>query len=75
MIFHHFAYFAYTICLGELADHANPWQIALTAVLVEGVIFIILGRICGGNACVLQADEGDEQADARCDAMLQILRP
>ena len=29
-------------CLGELADHANPWQIALTAVLVEGVIFIIL---------------------------------
>lgn len=36
------AYFAYTICLGELADHANPWQIALTAVLVEGVIFIIL---------------------------------
>lgn len=36
------AYFAYTICLGELADHANPWQIALTAILVEGVIFIIL---------------------------------
>ena len=23
------AYFAYTICLGELADQANPWQIAL----------------------------------------------
>lgn len=36
------AYFAYTICLGELGDHANAWQIALTAVLVEGVIFIIL---------------------------------
>ena len=36
------AYFAYTICLGELADQANPWQIALTAILVEGIIFIIL---------------------------------
>ena len=36
------AYFAYTICLGELADQANPWQIALTAILVEGLIFIIL---------------------------------
>jgi AGZA family xanthine/uracil permease-like MFS transporter len=36
------AYFAYTICLGELADYANAWQIALTAVLVEGIIFIIL---------------------------------
>lgn len=36
------AYFAYTICLGELADHADPWKIALTAILVEGVIFIIL---------------------------------
>ena len=27
---------------GELADQANPWQIALTAILVEGIIFIIL---------------------------------
>lgn len=36
------AYFAYTICLGELADQQNPWQIALTAILVEGIIFIIL---------------------------------
>lgn len=36
------AYFAYTICLGELSDHENAWQIALTAVLVEGVIFILL---------------------------------
>lgn len=36
------AYFAYTICLGELKDHANAWQIALTAVLVEGLIFILL---------------------------------
>lgn len=36
------AYFAYTICLGELAAETDPWKIALTAILVEGVIFIIL---------------------------------
>ncbi|MEF9940277.1 MAG: NCS2 family permease [Clostridium sp.] len=36
------AYFAYTICLGELKDNPNAWQIALTAILVEGIIFIIL---------------------------------
>ncbi len=36
------AYFAYTICLGELADQTDPWKIALTAILVEGIIFIIL---------------------------------
>lgn len=36
------AYFAYSICLGELGDHPNAWQIALTAVLVEGFIFILL---------------------------------
>ena len=36
------AYFAYTICLGELADQTDHWKIALTAILVEGIIFIIL---------------------------------
>lgn len=36
------AYFAYTICLGELADYTDPWKIALTAILVEGIIFIVL---------------------------------
>ena len=36
------AYFAYTICLGEMADNPNAWQIALTAILVEGFIFILL---------------------------------
>ncbi len=36
------AYFAYTVCLGELAAEENPFTIALTAVFVEGVIFIIL---------------------------------
>ena len=36
------AYFAYTICLGEMGDNPNAWQIALTAILVEGIIFIIL---------------------------------
>ncbi len=36
------AYFAYTVCLSELADTENAFTIALTAVLVEGIIFIIL---------------------------------
>lgn len=36
------AYFAYTICLSEMKDVENAWQIALTAILVEGVIFILL---------------------------------
>jgi AGZA family xanthine/uracil permease-like MFS transporter len=36
------AYFAYTICLGELADQTDPWKIALTAILVEGLVFILL---------------------------------
>ena len=36
------AYFAYTVCLGELKDVANPFTIALTAVFIEGIIFIIL---------------------------------
>lgn len=36
------AYFAYTVCLGELADVENAFTIALTAVLAEGIIFIIL---------------------------------
>ena len=32
------AYFAYTVCTGM----GYPWQVALTAVFVEGVIFILL---------------------------------
>ncbi len=36
------AYFAFTVCLGELSDVENPFTIALTAVLVEGIIFIFL---------------------------------
>ncbi len=36
------AYFAYTISLGELGSYENAWQIALTAVLIEGIIFIVL---------------------------------
>ena len=36
------AYFAYTVCLGELAAEENPFTIALTAVFCEGLIFIIL---------------------------------
>ena len=37
------AYFAFTVC-GELASQGvtDPWKIALTAVLVEGLIFILL---------------------------------
>ncbi len=36
------AYFAFSICLGEMKDNPNAWQIALTAILVEGLIFILL---------------------------------
>lgn len=36
------AYFAYTVCLNDLQGVEDPWKIALTAVLVEGFIFIIL---------------------------------
>lgn len=36
------AYFAYTICLGELKNLDDPWKIALTAVFVEGIVFLIL---------------------------------
>lgn len=37
------AYFAYSVCMPMAeAGIQNPWQIALTAVLVEGIVFIIL---------------------------------
>ncbi len=36
------AYFAYTVCLGELGGEPDAFKVALTAVFVEGVIFIIL---------------------------------
>lgn len=37
------AYFAYTVCLSpEMEGVAEPWKVALTAILVEGIIFIIL---------------------------------
>ncbi|MBO4863524.1 MAG: NCS2 family permease [Eubacterium sp.] len=36
------AYFAFTVCLGELGGDANAFTVALTAVLVEGIIFILL---------------------------------
>lgn len=36
------AYFTFTICLGELQGVEDPWKIALTAVLAEGIIFLIL---------------------------------
>ena len=36
------AYFAYTVCLGELGGEAGAFRVALTAVFVEGIIFILL---------------------------------
>lgn len=36
------AYFAYTVCQGELGGDPNAFRICLTAVLCEGIIFIIL---------------------------------
>lgn len=37
------AYFAFTVC-SELAKQGiqDPWQVALTAILVEGIIFVLL---------------------------------
>lgn len=39
------AYFTYTVCLGELKDVENAYQIALAAVFVEGIIFILLSAV------------------------------
>ena len=39
------AYFAYTVCLGELGGAENAFRICLTAVLVEGIIFILLSVV------------------------------
>ncbi len=40
------AYFAYTVCLGELASEGeNAFKICLTAVFVEGVIFLLMSRV------------------------------
>lgn len=36
------AYFAYTVCLKDLAGEENAFTIVLTAILIEGIIFIIL---------------------------------
>lgn len=36
------AYFAFSVCLGDLSGEADAFTIALTAVLVEGIIFILL---------------------------------
>ena len=39
------AYFAYTVCMGELGGAPDAFKIALTAVLVEGVIFILMSLL------------------------------
>ena len=36
------AYFAFTVCLGELSEVPDAFTIALTAVLVEGIFFIVI---------------------------------
>ncbi|MCR5543125.1 MAG: NCS2 family permease [Eubacterium sp.] len=36
------AYFAFSVCLGDLAGEENAFRVALTAVLVEGIIFILM---------------------------------
>lgn len=36
------AYFAFTVCLTDLNGIEDPWKIALAAVFVEGIIFLIL---------------------------------
>lgn len=40
------AYFAYSVCIPMAeAGIDNPWQIALTAVLVEGIVFVLLSVV------------------------------
>ena len=40
------AYFAYTVCLGELASEGeNAFRICLTAVLIEGIIFLLMSLV------------------------------
>jgi AGZA family xanthine/uracil permease-like MFS transporter len=36
------AYFAFTVCLGDLKGVEDPWKIALAAVFTEGIVFLIL---------------------------------
>lgn len=36
------AYFAFTVCLTDLNGVEDPWKIALTAVFVEGIVFLVL---------------------------------
>ncbi len=36
------AYFAYTVCLGELGGAADAFTVCLTAVFIEGIIFILM---------------------------------
>ena len=36
------AYFTYTVCFQDLKGMEDPWRIALTAVFIEGIIFILL---------------------------------
>lgn len=46
------AYFAYTVCLGELGGTENAFTVALTAVFVEGIIFIIISFFKAREAIV-----------------------
>ena len=39
------AYFAFTVCLGELGGDPNAFRICLTAVFVEGIVFILLSLL------------------------------
>ena len=36
------AYFAFTVCLGELGGDPNAFRICLTAVFVEGILFMLM---------------------------------
>ena len=44
------AYFAYSV-VPQLAEQGitEPWRVALTAILAEGVIFILLSFICSSD--------------------------
>lgn len=46
------AYFAFTVCLDELGGEPNAFTIALTAVFVEGIIFILLSMFKAREAII-----------------------
>ena len=71
------AYFAYTVC-GELAKAGiqDPWKVALTAILVEGIIFVLLSLCKFREALVNKIPANLKlSSDFRAQALLSMMIP